>query len=311
MQRFFIIIMNIKIILSLCFISLLLIFPTACVAGAKNGLLLWFNTIVPTLFPFIAATNILRYFNGIPYIEKLFAPLICRIFKTSRQGAYPIIIGFLCGYPMGAKAISDSLYEGRISRQEAEYLLYFTNNPSPVYLMNYAAFYVLGEQRLGFLMVLITFFISYITSLIFRQKIFQKSTKKHPQLQIQEHSDSNIIDDCIMPACQLILKIGCLMILFSVLSSCICTIPHIPKTVSCILSGLCEQTTGLGLLREIQLPLKEKTVLASGMIHFGGLAIAAQTAGIIHEHGLSLKKYFLGKFICSLIAMCITVGLIL
>ena len=38
---------------------------------------------------------------------------------------------------MGAKAIADSLEQHLITRSEAEYLLAFCNNVSPIYIINY------------------------------------------------------------------------------------------------------------------------------------------------------------------------------
>lgn len=39
------------------FLILLLSFPALAVEGAANGLLLWFNVILPTLAPFIICTQ--------------------------------------------------------------------------------------------------------------------------------------------------------------------------------------------------------------------------------------------------------------
>lgn len=126
-----------QIILISIFLILLLIFPGICRDGAKTGLLLWFNTMIPATFPFILTTNILNQMGGIKLFNKLFGKGISYIFKCSPNGAYAIITGLLCGYPIGAKTVSDSFSAGHISKDEAHYLLAFCSMPSPVYLMNY------------------------------------------------------------------------------------------------------------------------------------------------------------------------------
>ena len=103
----------------LLFLALLFIFPADCAAGAKNGLLLWFNTMIPSVFPFILITGLIRAGGGIRLFNRLFGPVISRLFGCTSGGSYAVIIGFLCGYPMGAKAISDSLNTKVISRNEA------------------------------------------------------------------------------------------------------------------------------------------------------------------------------------------------
>ena len=76
------------------FLILLITLPSICAQGARFGLTLWFNTIIPTLFPFILMTNLLRDLHGIDFLERIFAPIITRLFKTDKSGAYPVVLGF-------------------------------------------------------------------------------------------------------------------------------------------------------------------------------------------------------------------------
>ena len=71
----------------------------------------------------------------------------------------------------GAKLTADLYYAGKISRQEAEYLLTFCNNPSPAFLITYVGHICLeGKLHIGFLvgilflsdMICMCFFSLYI-----------------------------------------------------------------------------------------------------------------------------------------------------
>ena len=74
------------------------------------------------------------------------------VFGLSPGGAYVFLLGLLTGYPMGAKLTADLYYAGKISRQEAEYLLTFCNNPSPAFLITYVGHICLeGKLHIGFL----------------------------------------------------------------------------------------------------------------------------------------------------------------
>ena len=75
-----------SLFLAIGLLCLLFICPAQCVDGARSGLLLWFNTIIPTLFPFILATNLIREMNGIPYLERLFHPILSRLPGLSPGG---------------------------------------------------------------------------------------------------------------------------------------------------------------------------------------------------------------------------------
>ena len=299
---------------ALFLLCLLLAFPALCVEGAKSGLLLWFNTIIPTLFPFILVTNIIRDLNGIPLFERIFSPVLSRIFKTTRGGSYPVIIGFLCGYPMGAKAVTDSYSCGRISKEEANYLLCFTNNPSPIYMLSYVALYTLDDGHLRLPVIVIALLTAWLVSCVYR--MLHYFTKEHmpapkwtPTYRKAE-AGQGLFDSSIMSACELLVKVGGYMILFSILSRCLMALPFMPPMATCVISGLLEQTTGLGLLKTQPFLPAIKTVLAMVFICFGGLSITAQTYSVIHTQGLSIKNYIISKILSAVIALGLTAAYI-
>ena len=84
--------------------AFMLISPKAVFNGASEGLLLWFQIILPTLFPFIIITNLLLCTDSIHYISRAFGRVLCRIFKVSESGSFAIIVGFLCGYYHGGES---------------------------------------------------------------------------------------------------------------------------------------------------------------------------------------------------------------
>ena len=70
----------------ICF-AFMLLFPKDVFNGASKGLLLWFHTVFPTLFPFLIITNLLMSTNCIRLIARLFGPLLNKIFRVSQTGA--------------------------------------------------------------------------------------------------------------------------------------------------------------------------------------------------------------------------------
>lgn len=279
----------------------LFLFPSICVQGAKNGLLLWFNTIIPSIFPFILITGLLRTFGGIDIMEKYFGPLISKIFKCQKHSAYAVIIGFLCGYPLGAKAVADIYSLGYIDRNEADYLLTFCNNPSPMFVMNYIVIASLGRPELIPVFMAAIYIAAWQTACISYAFVYKKRTQKLYTRHIfaLDYSPGILMDNCILDALATIQKIGVYMILFSILSQLIAQLPDQIYFIKLMLVGLCEQTTGIDTLMHANIFLPEyiKTVLAAIFTSFGGFAVAAQTQGIIGSYGLSIKPYFIGKIL--------------
>ena len=116
---------------------LLFLFPAASFEGAKRGLLLWFNIVLPTLLPFLIFSNLCVQLNITKTFSVFLYPVLKHIMPISPNGCYPIAIGMLSGYPMGAKACADMTSSGKISPAEGQFLLSFCNNASPMFLLNY------------------------------------------------------------------------------------------------------------------------------------------------------------------------------
>lgn len=102
---------------------LLLRYPVACISYGKKGLLLWFYKMLPTLFPFMVITGILVRLNLTSYFPSL--------------SIYVILMGFLCGFPLGAYTAVTMYRENQISNEEAQYLISFTNNLGPAFFLSY------------------------------------------------------------------------------------------------------------------------------------------------------------------------------
>ena len=82
--------------LILCFFVMLL-FPSEVFEGAKSGLLLWFLTVLPTLFTFLFISRLLLDSCACSLLNKLLAPVISRLFGISAQGSFAFIVGLSYG----------------------------------------------------------------------------------------------------------------------------------------------------------------------------------------------------------------------
>ena len=71
--------------------------PSEAVSGAAAGLSLWYCTVLPTLLPCMVLSG---YLISTGLMEKM------------PPAPFAFLIGWFCGYPMGAKTIAD-LYKKR------------------------------------------------------------------------------------------------------------------------------------------------------------------------------------------------------
>ena len=88
----------------------LVIFSKTNLSSAKSGLVLWANSIVPVLFPFFVATELLSHTNLTYYLGKILNRFMKPIFNVRGEGSFSFIMGIISGYPIGAK-IADNFRE--------------------------------------------------------------------------------------------------------------------------------------------------------------------------------------------------------
>ena len=113
---------------SILFIFLLLTDPVTSSTLVISGLFTWCTRMIPSLFPFMVLSGILLR-TGLSYrLSKLLYPILGTLFRLSPDCIYVIFMGFLCGFPMGANVIAESLSLNKISKREANLLLSFCNN---------------------------------------------------------------------------------------------------------------------------------------------------------------------------------------
>ena len=123
--------------LLLC-MTMLLLFPSEALTYTLTGLTLWWERMIPALFPFMMMSQLLICFDLIPVFLMLFRPILKILYRLPDAGLYSILIGFLCGFPMGAKTVADLQHRGQLSLSMAQTLLNFCNQIGPVYFISFA-----------------------------------------------------------------------------------------------------------------------------------------------------------------------------
>ena len=122
-----------------------------------------------------------------------------KIFGVSPAGAYAVLFGLLCGYPMGAKLTSDLYASRKISRREAQYLLTFTNHASPMFISSYLIHtcmngqvsalevfsLLLGSAFLTMLCMRLWFFVQAAGTLLASPR-YTHQKKRHPLTALRE-----------------------------------------------------------------------------------------------------------------------------
>ncbi len=275
--------------------------PTAVFNGASDGLLLWFKTIVPTLFPFIFITDFMIYTNSIHSISKLLLPFIQKLFKTSREGSFAVVVGFLCGYPLGAKVTATLLSEKKISVSEGKYLLSFCNNASPIFILNFVVWKTLNRRDLTIPTLLLILAVPACLSFLFRRFYLGNSkffVHTQPVKSSSSKQDHSVVDRCIMDAAQAITMIGGYIIIFSVLIYVLNYYLPNHSLLQYLLPCL-EMSNGIIMLKNFHLspPIQYASII--GLTVFGGFCAIGQTKSVLKNTSIPLAPYIAQKLITA------------
>ncbi|MCD7835225.1 MAG: hypothetical protein LUG83_00900 [Lachnospiraceae bacterium] len=256
---------------------------------ALLGLNLWYEKMIPTLLPFMIISGIMVRMNLTEMFTALIYPLVRPVFRVSKNFCYCMLIGFLCGFPMGARTVADMYERGSITHREAGLLLAFVNNIGPVYFTGFVL--PLIERKLILPYVSGMYGIPLLYGILLRYTVY-KDINTSP-LHNTRSTDGGLlanIDASINAGVSNILTLGGYMILFNLFNM----IPHIilgspPK----ILSPIFEISGGLTLLGS-SCPIYTLLILP-----FGGLSCIAQTYTCIKNTDLSIASYTLNKFVLT------------
>lgn len=291
---------------------LMLIFPTLTKSGAYEGLTLWLYTIIPTLLPYMIISGIICYFNAFDIISNILFPATKRLFGITKNANYCLVVGFLCGYPMGSKVISDMLKNKHISLSEANYLLSFCNNISPSFLINYVGISILNNcyniSNININIIILIIFLSPIlTSFIYRllNRNILFNEEKDYSLHTADIANYNFMDKCILNSFENIFKIGGYIIIFTIISTWIQSIKLINNEFCFILSSIFEITSGLNFLKTTNLNHFCGSIIVIGLCSFGGICSIFQTYSMISNSPLKVSKYITYKIVNAILSMFI------
>jgi len=186
--------MNLFIIL---FTIFLIVFSKSNLESAKNGLLLWANNVVPSLFPFLIAVSLLQYTNLIYYITKFMRKIIKPLFNVPSSAVFPFIMGILSGYPVGAKIVCDMYDKKYFSKEQAEQILAYTNNSGPLFIIGTVGLSFFNNSKIGYLLY-VTHILSAISVGIyfgFRARIRNQNFEAKTNILNSRNSNKSIFNN--------------------------------------------------------------------------------------------------------------------
>ena len=305
-------------ILFLLFIITLLLFSESNFIAAQNGLALWSTKVLPTLFPFFIATELLCKTNFAYILGKIFNKFMKPLFNVPGESCIALILGTISGYPIGAKIVCNLKKEKIISKIEAERLIAYTNNSGPLFILGTVGIALLGNKSIGLLLltshILSSLFVGYCFKFWKKDKLdtnFREMRFNSKQSLLKISDIGELLGNSIKNSISNILSIGGFVVLFSVILSILKNSGFIniinsifltfgiPNEISTsIFTGIIELTNGINLSTSIYSSFPLVSILiTSFLLGLGGISVLLQVYSIIVKENISIKPYIYGKLL--------------
>ena len=277
---------------------------TQCIKLTTSACTIWWSRMIPSLFPFMVVSRCMIQTRTSFLLGKLLGIILKPIFRLSDQCIYIIVIGFLCGFPMGAIVINDSLEHNYITKDEANLLLMFCNNIGPAYVISFV-YNLCPYYSLPFTLFLM-YAIPLFAGFLLRHTFFRNKILYYNRPVINDNAKSSLaislnlaITDSISAMLSLL---GC-MIIFTIIQ-----LPlynknlTIPNTARIFFTGFLEISSGIQNIANYQNLHPYVYIL---LLPLCGLCCLYQTFILTKNNSISIHSYIIGKIIHTTICFII------
>ena len=272
------------------------------------------GSVIPALFPFLAVSGTLVAAGGAEMFAPLLSGLMTPLYRLPGQAGGALILGFLGGYPVGARTAAAFYQNGGLTRDEAERLLGFCNNANPAFLLNIIGLGVFDNIRVGIWLLMIHIAAAALTGLLFFRGT-RENKKNNNNIYKREMLDRNFMEnqtarasffgifvESVGNAALAALKICGFIVFFYTLAT---PLRGIGGYAGMIFTGFVDLFSVTPMLSRDAFGF----VIAAALSGWGGCGVLCQTAAALEHSGLSVKNYIIGKaaqgILSGLLAACV------
>ncbi|WP_051276057.1 sporulation integral membrane protein YlbJ [Desulfovirgula thermocuniculi] len=330
----------------LFFVLGMILQPRLAYEGAVFGLQIWWNIVFPSLLPFFIASELLMNFGFVHFLGVLLEPVMRPLFNVPGAGSLVMAIGYTSGYPTGALATARLRTLRLCTRVEAERLMAFTSNSSPLFMLVAVAVGMFHNPSLGPIIAGGHYLASLTLGLAMRfygrgdreaaasppdparegtfilKRAWQEMVRRQEQI---KGSAGQIMGEAVKNSLQNLFNIGGFIILFAVLIRLLTRAGFIdllaallgkvlvpaglnPAVLPALASGIFEMTTGTKLASEAPAPLAHRLAAAAAILAWSGLSVQAQAASVIASTDIRMAPFLLARAAHAVLATLYTLA---
>lgn len=281
-------------LLALFLIAVCLIMPTVTAHGARSGLILCGNIVIPSLFPFCVLALFCENSNVIQVISRLISKFTEKIFHLSGEQFSILILSVLGGFPVGIRLIKAQHSAGKLSPEQAKRMGLYCISAGPAFIVTAIGEGMLGNRRMGILLL-----ISNVLATLFLCFIIERPHKPTvSKLTIKRVSISDAFVEATAGAAKTVFGICGWVVLFATITELINSVALPKKLLAPILYSLEVTTAAITAERNV--------LLICAILSFCGFCVHCQIYSIGKEIAPNYAKFLLFRVIHGAVSCTIT-----
>ncbi len=292
----------------------LVVWPQESMDAARTGLQLCCNVIIPSLFPFFVLSALVVDLGLADYLGRALERFMRPLFRVPGSCACALVLGFIGGYPVGARTAISLYSSGACSKTEAERLLAFCNNSGPAFILGVVGAGIFADSRVGVLLYLAHAAASVCVGVLFRfYRRSEPGGSGGSRMSIAAKRASVAFTGSIRDSFLSTLNICAFVVFFTVVIRML-TVSGILTAAAGLmgmllaplgfseswgarlLTGILEISSGVWSLTGAG-SLSGKVTMAAFMLGWAGLSVHCQVLSFLGGSGLSVRTYLAGKLI--------------
>ncbi len=310
----------------LVFLLLNILYPAQAVAGAKHGLSIFLQSVLPALLPFFAVTTMLVRTGLAHRIARLLSPLMRPLFRLPGASALAFVIACFGGNPNGSRITSELYAEGLLTKTESERTIALASTAGPAFILSVVAGEMLHAPQYGLLLwgchILSAVATCQLSSLIVPKRSVSKSERK-PAIRASHQNHSQIFIESVRDCALALWGVGAFIIFFSTLTTLFQSanlftvlakpfslvlkpLGFSPQLAEPLLKGIMEITDGCSAVSALPISVVQKLPILCAIMSFGGCSALAQNYLFARNCGMRLSRLTLYYSIQGTLGLFIT-----
>ena len=275
--------------------------------AVKDALSLSVNAQIPSLFPAMTVSSFLIESELVTSLSGVFDKPMRFFFRLPGEAAPAVILGFLAGYPVGARTAAGLYRKGLLSKSETERLLGFSNNSGPAFILGTVGLSLFSSRRAGLVLFLAHLLAGLLLGLCFSLYKRKEPLSAPSPPARSRPSYAAAFTKAVGSAALSLGSVTGFVAFFAGAVRLLSESRLLPRLASLLarlfplsagvwegfLTGLFEMTGGLSLLTGAG---RENLILAAFLLGWAGLSVHFQVLSFLGECRLSVLPYLVGKF---------------